>query len=96
MQPLDPESKLAGDTIGHIRRHLVERKIMRCCANPQLAPVDSMYSWLSVKRDGESMSTDLSSGMPVIAVACTSCGQVRTFMAQFVLPDWEGKHLQKD
>ena len=96
MQLLDPASKLTAEALGHIRRHLVDRKIMRCCVNPVLAPVDSLYSWLSVKRDGESITTDIGEGMPVIAVACTSCGQVRTFMPQLVFPNWEETQIQHD
>ena len=96
MQPLDDDSKLSEEILGHIRRHLVDRKIMRCCAEPMLAPVDSMYSWLAVKRKGKSIATSLEGGMPVIAIACTSCGQVRTFMAQLVFPDWEGMQIQND
>ena len=91
MQPLDRESKLTDETIEHLKRHMVDRKIMRCCADPRLAPVSEMFSWPVVKRHGESMTTNLAEGTPVMAVACTSCGQVKTFMVQLVFPDGEGE-----
>lgn len=91
MQPLDPESKLTDEAMEHLRHHMVDRKIMRCCADPRLAPVSEMFSWPVAERRGESMTTNLTEGTPVMAVACTSCGQVRTFMVQLVFPDGEGE-----
>jgi len=91
MQPLDPESRLTEEAIERLKHHLVDRKITRCCADPRLAPVSEMFSWPVAKRHGESMTTSLAEGTPVMAVACTSCGQVKTFLVQLVFPDGEGE-----
>lgn len=78
MKALDSDHKLTQEMSARIRKHLVERQmIIACCVNPSLAPLSQMHFWPVMEQRGEDMIANLARGIPVVVIACASCGSLR-------------------
>lgn len=82
---LDHESKLTAEAISRIKKHIASSNIQACCSDPKLATLDRSFQLLVLNKGHESGVTfGQKGGAPIVAVACTSCGQVMTFLAELI------------
>ena len=85
----DKEGRLtkeaAQKVIDYLRNH---EPVLHCCKSPQWSTDGFIFGdhTLTVNPAGKSVIAE--EGIPTIAIVCGTCGQLRSYMASKIFPEW--------
>ena len=85
----DSSHSLSQESRRRIVEHIRAKKaILQCCEHPNWAPMEFVAAWPEVEEGGDKARMSIKRGVPVITIACESCGQLRNYHAWSIFPEW--------
>ena len=95
----DKDGKLTPDAKSRLNTFVKSRGVQNivCCHNPSLTSFNMFgLSTLTIDPKGGSVVGNNQGGVPMVTIACMSCGEVRIFLAAKVFPEWFEENKRRD
>ena len=87
MRIYDEEGNLTGEAQAHFYEWMESQEVIHaCCRTPSVAAFPTLQAWPDVA--GEPAKVNAGRALPVVLTGCTNCGQIRSYLASRVFPDW--------
>ena len=95
----DKDGSLTPDAKSRLTTFLQSRSVQNivCCHKPSWTAFNMFgLSTLSINPKGGSVIGTSQGGVPIVTIACMSCGEVRTYLAAKVFPEWLEKNKRPE